>query len=335
MPVEFYKVKTSWLFCFQIQIWNRQTLKVSNGRISVSIFLHCDTSTGLQTLKRFALGNAFGDRFWKDTVMSKNSCHESPVQSKKKTISSSCSTISWEKRPFQNMLNTSFDIHRIVVKALANQREHLMGMSYRPPPAFFFLGTELHAPQHTFPKLMTDVWVWMWLKRVPILRKSRFMPDLLCVKVAGQLGRSWSLQSQADSGFTHIRNRIKTLGSALPNCRAGPYSRDWSAGRSFRIFSQRNVVEGQNLDLSLSVCWRTGLSKNIQAFCRLCRCFFSRTSPWNQWFSPAESKVVYLRCFLKPCVPTVPQIFFQSHGFHVVVNSAESGTSLPARNPRN
>ena len=29
-------------------------------------------------------------------------------------------------------------------------------------------------------------------------------------------------------------------------------------------------------------------------------------------------------------IPTVPQIFFQSHGFHVVVNHAESGTSLPA-----
>ena len=35
-----------------------------------------------------------------------------------------------------------------------------------------------------------------------------------------------------------------------------------------------SIVEGQNLDLSLSVCWRTGLSKKIEAFCRLCRCFF-------------------------------------------------------------
>ena len=26
---------------------------------------------------------------------------------------------------------------------------------------------------------------------------------------------------------------------------------------------------------------------------------FVTTSQWNQWFSPAESKVVYLRCFLK------------------------------------
>ena len=56
-------------------------------------------------------------------------------------------------------------------------------------------------------------------------------------------------------------------------CRAGPNSRGWSAQRSFRIFSQPNVVEGQNLDKSLSVCWRTGLSKNIETFCRLCRCF--------------------------------------------------------------
>ena len=47
----------------------------------------------------------------------------------------------------------------------------------------------------------------------------------------------------------------------------------WSA--LFEYFhNRRNVVEGQNLDLSLSVCWRTDLSKNSEAFCPLCRCFF-------------------------------------------------------------
>ena len=35
----------------------------------------------------------------------------------------------------------------------------------------------------------------------------------------------------------------------------------------------------------------------------------------------------------KPCVPTVPQIFFQSHGFHVVVSSAESGTLFARLEP--
>ena len=47
----------------------------------------------------------------------------------------------------------------------------------------------------------------------------------------------------------YYRSKRQTrLGSALPNCRAGPNSRGWSAERSFRIFSQPNVVEGQNLD---------------------------------------------------------------------------------------
>ena len=72
---------------------------------------------------------------------------------------------------------------------------------------------------------------------------------------------------------SHVYRYVILLGSALPNCRAGPNSRGWSAERSFRFFSQRNVVEGQNLELSLSVCWRTGSSKNIETFCRLCRCF--------------------------------------------------------------
>ena len=45
-----------------------------------------------------------------------------------------------------------------------------------------------------------------------------------------------------------VSSKALKLGSAPPNCRAGPNSRGWSAERSFRIFSQRNVVKGQNLD---------------------------------------------------------------------------------------